>query len=68
MAVTDATIRQQAFMAAITGLCASGQVIEFDKMVGADGVPTAMRMEGADMLTRIARTIADRAVVAWKAT
>jgi hypothetical protein len=68
MAVTDATIRQQAFMAAITGLCASGDVLDVSLVFNEAGQATASRLEGADMLTRIARTIADRAVVAWKAT
>lgn len=54
-------------MAALSGLLASGKVVEFDVLVGSDGVPTGHRMEHAGLVAQMAATIADQAVLAFRA-
>ena len=65
--VSDATLRREFYAAALTGLLASGQVIETDKLVDGEGKVTSTRVEGVALLTHMAATIADQAVTAFKA-
>lgn len=66
MTVSTETLKREMMAAALTGLLASGKVVEVDLLVDSNGVQTGHRMEHAALVTQMAATIANQAVIAFR--
>ncbi|WP_426031943.1 hypothetical protein [Cypionkella sp. TWP1-2-1b2] len=66
-AVLDETLRREFYAAALSGLLASGKILEVDILTDDAGQPKGHRMEHGPLVAQMAGVMAVLAVAAFKA-